>query len=202
MQNYYLEAHMYSFKELQKASKLDIQGKEIKIAVLGNCATQFFSVAIKGCAKINSLNANVYDADYNQILEQLLDKESELYRFNPDKIVERYIDKIINYWNLINNNLSANIIQLNFVELSDMTLGNYSAKTDTTFIFQIRKLNYLLQQEMMRNNNVYPVDLSLIQMRFGRDKLYDAPLYYNAKMPISINALPYISNAIFFNLLI
>lgn len=33
---------MYSFRELQKACKKEAGGKEIRLAVLGNCATQFF----------------------------------------------------------------------------------------------------------------------------------------------------------------
>ena len=38
---------MYSFRELKKMSKKSVEGKEIKLAVLGNCATQFFSAAIQ-----------------------------------------------------------------------------------------------------------------------------------------------------------
>ena len=32
---------MYKFRELQKAARKEIAGKEIRVAVLGNCATQF-----------------------------------------------------------------------------------------------------------------------------------------------------------------
>lgn len=78
---------MYTFRELQKASRLDIDGKQIKVAVLGNCATQFFSSAIQGYARRSGLNALVYDADYDQIDAQLLDHDSEVYAFGPDSIV-------------------------------------------------------------------------------------------------------------------
>lgn len=33
---------MYSFRELQKASKMTAEGRENKLVILGNCATQFF----------------------------------------------------------------------------------------------------------------------------------------------------------------
>ena len=33
---------MYSFRELKKMSKKSVEGKEIKLAVLGNCARNFF----------------------------------------------------------------------------------------------------------------------------------------------------------------
>lgn len=92
---------MYSFRELQKARKKSIEGKEIKLAVLGNCATQFFSEAVEGFAKLSGINLSVYDADYNQIDGQLLDPSSEVFSFKPrlillwlctEKLYEEYLD--------------------------------------------------------------------------------------------------------------
>ena len=54
---------MYSFRELQKAKKKIVEGKEIRLAVLGNCASQFLSDAIEGYGKLEGLNISVYDAD-------------------------------------------------------------------------------------------------------------------------------------------
>lgn len=211
---------MYSFKELRKAARRQINGKEIKMAVLGNCATQFFSTAVMGYAKLSELNINLYDADYNQIDAQLLENKSELYKFNPDVVLiwlsteklyeeflsisikqrenfaEFYIKKICNYWKLVEKNFHARIIQLNFTEIDDKVLGQYSCKVKSSFIFQIRKLNYLLQEEMSKDERVYPVDLLAIQIQLGQNIFFDAPLYYNAKMSIAINALPYVAKAV------
>ena len=78
---------MYSFNELRKAAKQVVEGKEVRVAILGNCATQFFAKSLLGYAKLSGINANVFDADYNQIEAQLLDVDSELYHFSPDTIV-------------------------------------------------------------------------------------------------------------------
>ena len=78
---------MYSFRELQKACKKEAGGKEIRLAVLGNCATQFFSQAVKGYGRLSGLNLTVFDADYNQIATQLLNPSSEVYGFGADKIL-------------------------------------------------------------------------------------------------------------------
>lgn len=211
---------MYTFRELQKASKQNIPGKEIKVAVLGNCATQFFSNAVQGYAKIVGLNVNLYDADYNQIDAQLLNKNSEVYEFAPsviilwlatDKLYEEFLDmgieartkfaeiymqKIEHYWDLISVNSQAKILQFNFTEINDNVLGQYSAKVPSTFTYQVRKLNYLLEESMEKHNNVYPVDLLATQIRLGQEKFYDAPLYYNAKMSVAINTLPYIAKSV------
>lgn len=211
---------MYTFRELQKAQKVIVEGKEHRLAILGNCATQFFSAAITGYAKLSGLNLNVLDVGYNQIDEQLLDSSSEVYSFSADEILlwlgtekiyeeflnmdlsarDRFADtalqKIEHYWELISQNSRARIIQMNFPELDDKVLGNYSCKVASAFVFQIRRLNYLLQESAAKNGNVYLVDALSIQVGLGRKAFFNAPLYYNAKMPVAMNALPYLAKAV------
>ncbi len=211
---------MYSFRELQKACKKEAGGKEIRLAVLGNCATQFFSQAVKGYGRLSGLNLTVFDADYNQIATQLLNPSSEVYGFGADKILiwlctekiyeeylaeevslrnafaETYMQKIQHYWDLIENNSKAQILQMNFFEIDDKALGNYSSKMDFTFIYQIRKLNYLLAEAEAKNGKVYPVDALSLQLNLGRDFFFDAALYYHAKMSVSMDALPYLAKAV------
>ncbi len=211
---------MYSFRELQKACKKEAGGKEIRLAVLGNCATQFFSQAVKGYGRLSGLNLTVFDADYNQIATQLLNPSSEVYGFGADKILiwlctekiyeeylaeevslrnafaETYMQKIQHYWNLIEKNSKAQILQINFCEIDDKAMGNYSCKMDFTFIYQIRKLNYLLAEAEAKNGKVYPVDALSLQLNLGRDFFFDAALYYHAKMSVSMDALPYLAKAV------
>lgn len=208
---------MYSFRELQKACKLDVKGRKIRLAVLGNCSTQFFSAAIEGYGKLSGLNLSVYDADYNQIEAQLLDSSSEVYSYKADNILiwlssaklyeefldsepeqksgfaELYIRKIEHYWEWITQKSRARIIQMNFTEIDDQVLGQYSCKVESAFVYQIRKLNFMLQESMVRHSNVYPVDLAAVQIQLGQKAFYNDPLYYNAKMPVDMKALPYIA---------
>ncbi len=210
---------MYSFLELKKAAGRAVEGKAIKLAVLGNCSTQFLSLAVCGYAKLEGFNLNVLDADYNQIDAQLLNPFSEVYSFIPDgiflwlstdKLYEEFLDlpigsrtsfaedcirKLEGYWGLIGEYSHAKILQPNFTEIRDNILGNYSCKTEISFIYQLRKINYLLQQEMGKWKNVYPVDLLAVQNSLGK-RFWDAALYYNAKMTISLNSLPYAAKAV------
>lgn len=211
---------MYSFREIQKAKKKEVFGKNIRVAVVGNCATQFISDAVCGYCRLTNLNVEVYDADYNQIDAQLLDSSSEVLSFNPDYIMlwiasekiyeeflsmtlderasfaDAYFAKISQYWNLIESGTNARILQPNIIEIDDKVLGNYSCKVEATFIYQIRKLNYLMQEEMSKQGNVFPIDILSIQQRIGRDKFFNQTLYYNAKMPIAMPVLPEIGKAV------
>lgn len=152
---------MDTFRILKKAAKEAVNGEEFRLAILGNTATQFLATATCGYGKEAGINLNVFDSDYNQIDTQLLDLTSETYEFNPDvillylstdKLYEDFLDasiverstfadtvlsKIERYWNLIEKNCSAKILQTNFTEINDAVLGNYSAKTEISFIYQI-----------------------------------------------------------------
>lgn len=211
---------MYTLRELKKAANSIVDGKEIKVAVLGNCATQFFSTAVQGYGKTVGLNVNIFDADYNQIDAQLLDINSEVYSFEPEiiimwldsnKLYEEFLDsniyekkqfaestitKINHYWNLIQKNTKAKIIQLNFAEINDKALGNFSCKIDSTFTYQLRKMNYLLQEEMSKQSSVFPVDLLSVQMRLGASLFNESKLYYNAKMSIPLNSVGYLAKEV------
>ena len=88
------------------------------------------------------------------------------------------------------------ILQPNFTEIDDKALGQYSSKVEAAFIYQIRKLNFLLQESMAKRNNLYPVDLLAVQIQVGQTKFYDAALYYNAKMTIALDTLPYVAKAV------
>lgn len=211
---------MYTFKELKKGAKLTVASREVRLAILGNCATQFFSKSIEGYAKLSGINLCTLDTDYNQIDAQLLDAVSEVYEFNPDEILiwlatdklyeefldiplgarntfaESIIQKLQYYWDLIARNSKARILQPNFTEIDDKVLGQYSCKVETTFIYQIRKLNYLLEEAMRDRKNVYPIDLLAVQIQEGQRSFYDGSLYYNAKMTISMDALPYAAKAV------
>ena len=78
---------MYKFNDLLKASNSKLDGKELRIAVLGNCSTQLLSKTIQGNCRIEGINANVFDADYNQIDLQLYNFSSETFSFNPEIII-------------------------------------------------------------------------------------------------------------------
>ncbi len=211
---------MYTFKELQKACNKSVEGEERRLAILGNCATQFFSAAVQGYGRLSGMNLQVFDAGYHQILVQVFDPLSETYAFCPDYILlwfatevlyeeflslerekrltfaEDYLDKIETCWSQVEKNTKARILQPNFVEVSDMGLGQYSGKVAETFIFQLRKLNYLLQESMAKHGNVYPVDFQRIQSERGRETYYSAVWYYHARMTVCMDALPDVGKAV------
>ena len=144
----------------------------------------------------------------------ITDFHSEMYAFQPnailifmsvEKLYEAFLrlpdDKragfadntaalITEYWAMIGTNLSVPIIQYNFALMDDAVFGNYAFKAASSFPFQLQKLNDLLSESASSRKNIFLVNLNGVQNRMGRNAFYDEKLYYIARMPISLEALP------------
>ena len=210
-----------TFMQLKKLSKKDHSRlPQYKLAVMGDCATQHLSAAIRGYGAYAGLNLSVLDTDYNQIDAQTMNPSSELYDFVPNAVlIQKCTEKLyesfcaaplerrasfaedvyaglLQIWNRINANIQTTIFQCNFPLLDDGVFGQYGNKTPNSFLYQQRKLNYLLMEGCQQIKNVYIVDLDAIQASCGRQHFADPKLYYIAKMPICLDALPAVAKAV------
>ena len=210
-----------TFKQLKKLSKQDGSGlPQYKLAVMGDCATQHLATAIRGYGLWKGLGISVFDADYNQINAQVMDPDSELYGFAPNAVLiqmcteklyeafcaspagsrasfaEEMYTRIAGIWEQINSRIRTTILQCNFPLLDDGSFGQYGNKTRDSFLFQQRKLNFLLMQGCQEVRNVYILDLDALQTAVGREAFSDPKLYYIAKMPVSVEMLPKVAQKV------
>ena len=210
-----------TFKQLKKLSKGDSsQFPQYKLSIMGDCATQHLATALRGYGVYMGLGLSVLDTDYNQIDAQVMDPGSELYRFAPNAVLiqmcteklyeafcaaplncrssfaEDTYARIVRIWEQMNTNIAATILQCNFPLMDDGVFGQFGSKTADSFLFQQRKLNFLLMQGCQDVKNVYLIDLDSIQATVGRKAFSDPKLYYIAKMPISVDVLPEIAKKV------
>ena len=204
-----------TFQQLKKLSKTDASVlPQYSLAVLGDCATQHLATALRGYGVSVGIRLNVFDADYDQIDAQVMAPDSELYRFAPqgvllqmctEKLQEAFCDRppearasfaedtyarIRQIWSRIGSRIPATVLQCNFPLVDDGVFGQFGNKTEQSFLFQQRKLNYLLMQGCQEAKNTFLIDLDALQTALGRSTFADPKLYYVAKMPISLAALP------------
>lgn len=204
-----------TFQQLKKLSKTDASAlPQYSLAVLGDCATQHLATALRGYGVSVGIRLNVFDADYDQIDAQVMAPDSELYRFAPqgvllqmctEKLQEAFYDRppearasfaedtyarIRQIWSRIGSRIPATVLQCNFPLVDDGVFGQFGNKTEQSFLFQQRKLNYLLMQGCQEAKNTFLIDLDALQTALGRSTFADPKLYYVAKMPISLAALP------------
>src|SRR5690554_1295925 len=86
-----LARHMRTFKDLKKNISKDRTGLEhIKIAFLGDSATQFLVQAVEGYAYEYGIDAEIFEGDFDQIELLAFNSVSDLYSFKPDILVIFY----------------------------------------------------------------------------------------------------------------
>ena len=211
---------MKSFLELKKAIKTCPEGlPKIKMAILGDTATQFLVKAVQGTAIDRGYALDIFEAEYNQVERQFMDRTSELYEFDADFIVvfqsthklgehhsalsteqqEQLAEERLQFVTGICTNPaleSKKIIYFNYPEIEDTVFGSYANKVESSFTFQVRKLNYELMRLSQQFPNLFICDIAGLQNKFGRDQMFAANVYTSTEMVLSIDALPYVASRV------
>src|SRR5690606_25828084 len=115
-----------SFRELQKEAKSINSGStEIKVAVLGNHTTTFFTKALKSQLIVNGYLPEIFESDYDQIDITIIDDESSLYEFDRELIIifESTLKLLEKFYALKNNQLRSEF----FKDIKELTQNRISA---------------------------------------------------------------------------
>lgn len=209
---------MKAYKDLTKNLKKDFSElKKIRIALLGDSATQLLVKALKGYGyEVNCL-FEIFEADYNQIDLQVFDPNSGFYQFNPEYvIIFQSIEKLTKTFYKLDDNerkefaanktakisviyqtitsgLKCRIICFNFNESDDGIFGNYAAKVSQSFIYQVRKLNLELMNLSQIHQNLYLIDINSLYHTLGSAFCRDEKMYINSDLLFSIDFLPVVA---------
>ena len=207
-----------NFNQLKKNLKKDFTGfKPVKVALLGDTATQLLAMAIRGQGFEEGLNIEIYETDYDLIYETVINSEDKLYKEKYEYIFifqstqklqttfyklpfeqrktfaadqKSYLQNLIK---IINKNSSAKIISFNFPEINDAVFGNFSSKTETSFLFQLRKLNIELQYIAQENKNVFIADVLSAVNNIGQKEATSAKWYITSQNVFQLEFLPIVA---------
>lgn len=208
-----------SFKDLKRNLKKDFTGlKMVKVAVLGDSATQMYVQAIRGYGFDMALNIEIYEADYDQIELQVFDSNSNLFSFKPDYVIvfycinklfkkysknevisqrlnfaEAQINNINSIYKTLTSNLRTKVIFFNFNEINDSVFGNYANKVESSFLYQTRKINFELMNLSQDLKDLFVLDLNLLQGQYGIDEIFNNKIYINTELYFNIDFLPIIA---------
>lgn len=209
---------MQSFKQLRKNCK----GREValgspRLALVGDTATQFLATALRGEALSRGYDLDLFEAEYNQVERQFLDPSSELYAFDAQYIVLfQSTHKLGEYHSqlseteqiqLADNRLAfiasvcdnpqlagKKVICMNYPEIEDTVFGSYANQIESSFTWQVRKLNYGLMQLAHDHANLFVCDIAGVQNKIGRDRMFASNVYVSTEMVLSVDALPYVAS--------
>ena len=211
---------MYQFNELKRLLKGNLSGlPTLKVALVGDTATQFLATAIRGIGVARGYNINLFEAEYNQVERQFLDPTSDLYQFDADFIIvfqsthklaehhalasteeqARIADDRLSFVASICSNpafVHKKVICFNYPEIEDTVFGSYANKVPSSLTCQVRKLNVGLMDLSQQYPNLFICDLAGLQNKFGRDMMFASNVYISTEMVLSMDALPYVASRV------
>ena len=210
---------MHSLRELKALAAKELDIPSLKVALLGDTATQLLVTSIKGEAIDRNIALDIYEGEYNQVERQLLDPTSDLYQFDASIVVifqsthklcehhsllptekqEMVAEERLSFLASVCENpafTDKKIIYFNYPEIEDTVFGSYANKVEASFSFQVRKLNYELMLLSKQYPNLFVCDIAGLQNLFGRQFMFSPNVYMSTEMVLSVNALPYVASRV------
>lgn len=168
---------------------------EIRIALLSTKNIDFINKELEKIIKIYNINKKIiiYDLDYDQMYQQIIDTNSKLYKFKPNFVffLERIEDicktdllyqykdeyeslflEYINIIKLLNSNLKCNIFVNNFVLLQPSVFMNYDINYNMGISKMIKKWN----KKLLNEKNINIIDLNQVKS-INNNKIIDMREY-------------------------
>lgn len=208
---------MLDLKQLKRLLKQDHTNlPSVKVALVGDTATQLLAIAVRGAAVDMGFNIDLYEADYNQIEQQFLDPDSDLHHSDAQWIIlfqaTHQLAALHAAMSPADRNMLAQqrldfvesivtdvawagrrILCLNYPEIDDTVYGNYANQVESSLLWQTRMLNVGLMQLAARYDNLSIVDIAAVQAQVGRNQMFAPSVYVSTEMVLSIDALPLVA---------
>src|SRR3989344_662407 len=197
------------------------QFKKMKIAVLSSSTIKGIKEALFiKCYKLRII-PEILIGGYNQYNQEILDDNSQLYKFKPDLIIlfidtksllghlffdyyqlsekekddlfESNIKHIKLLVNKISQNLNCKIVLHNFELPIHSPLGIIDNKQRLGFIEFIKNINYEINRYFKENSQIFIFDYDLFCSKFGKENIIDYKMYYLGDIKIKFEYLPKLS---------
>lgn len=185
--------------------------RKIKVAVLGNYATQFLAKSLSYAGIHQQLDLEVYNADYDQVESEILNPASALYAFRPAYIIitlsslklqsryyslpeaqravflRDYLEMMSGLLQILSERIPASILINNLEILPDPVFESLFAKTEQSFTRQLYEMNQGLMVLAAQLPALYVIDLNGLIQYHGARHIRDWRMYINADLYFSLD---------------
>ncbi|NHK31558.1 MAG: HAD-IIIC family phosphatase [Asgard group archaeon] len=215
-------------KKIQKLDFSDVsieENQRVKIALLSSFTIDSLKPFIDVDSRIEGLYPEIYVGPFNRFQEEVIDKKSELYKFNPEIIfffiqletllpedfkqkfakiskkdleeeIERMVDLIKNLLSTLTQNTSSLIVFSNFIVPTFSPLGILDNKKPIGFKRFYKMINYKLEELYQEDKQTFILDFDEIAATFGKDDYINYPMYYRGALLLSEKFLPKLSHTL------
>lgn len=205
---------MHTLKDYKRAIKAGSNGgKHIKVALLGDTATQLLATAIRGEAILRGYNLELWEADYSQVEMQVMNPQSELHEMQPDYTIlfqsshkfatthaamdsaqqELMAEERLAFIRQACETMHGRVICYNYPDIDDGVFGSYASKVTASLPYQLCRLNMGLAELSQQMPQLFVCNMAGLQAKMGRDMMFQPSVYTNTEMVLSMDALPWVA---------
>jgi FkbH-like protein len=191
--------------------------QSLRIALLGDAATQHYRQGLSAILKLRGWWPEVYEAEFDTIRQEILNAASELYRSDPEIVIlftttqalwhrfarsaekagfaEVVSGEIIELWKQLQSRSNAIVLQHNFVVPLNRPFGNHTATERETLTSAVTRINQRLL-EAAPEHGVKIVDTEFQAAYHGKRHWLDERLWCQAKQGLSPSFIPSMAKSV------
>ena len=203
-----------------KIIKPENHQKKIRIAFVGSFSLNGFEETIQVQCNDEKINCVTYNSPYNQFTQEILNENSNLYKFKPDiifllidnriilensfyfsninsenknkKYVDKKINEIKNLIEVFTQKSQSKIIIANFVIPTYTPLGIYESKIEYGIKEIILDLNKKLKELSRNIDSCYVYDFNSFVTKFGEKNILDYKKMNYGDIKINFDIIPHL----------
>ena len=196
--------------------------KKIRVGILCSFTINGLEEAMRVKSAEKNVECITYVGGYNQYNQELLNQESNLYKFSPDitfllidtrnilgelfhhphsitaserkTFVDKKLKEIQNLSNTFVSKTKSKLVIANFNIPTYSSYGIFETKTEYGFHKMIEDLNRELINFFTNSDSVYIYDFNGFVSRHGENNIFDYKQFFFGDMKISLDYIPYLAN--------
>jgi FkbH-like protein len=206
-------------KESREAPASEHPGnKKIRLAVLGDCATQHLTVLLRVLFSRHGLDADIYEGAFDAAEGEARNPQSGLYRHDPEFVIvlstvqalrdkfyqrsgpaadfrDETVSRLTGVWDALRAHTQATLLQTTLVAPLERLFGQYDRQVPGSLSTIVSDVNAAIVSEA-RGRNLLLVDLEEVASWVGRRSWFDERLWAIAKLPTAMEHLPLVAQGI------
>jgi len=199
-------------RRIDKQGLIIENGPKIKVAVCGSRNTQFFTKILQVFLMNQGFQVSLYEGEYDSIRYEILNPQSDLYRFQPEILIllpntsditrypalldsSKYVDDLVeetaayyrSLWDTVLTQNPCVILQANFVLPLENALDQLEINVPYSKTVFLTKLNLAL---MDKPKQVHLIDENGLSSEIGKIRWFDPANTFLNKAPYAYEYLP------------
>src|SRR4026209_2486588 len=192
--------------------------KKIRLAVIGDCATQHLTVLLRVLFSRHGLDADIYEGAFDAAEGEARNPRSGLYRHEPEVVIvlntvqalrdkfyqrsgsagdfrDETVSRLTGVWDALRAHTQATVPQTTLGAPFERLFGQYDRQVPGSLSTIVSDVNAAIVSEA-RSRNLLLVDLEEVASWVGRRAWFDERLWAIAKLPTAMEHLPLVAQGI------